>query len=127
VGWHQFISQSDEGKKYYWVRYPNGDGFLAYPGKPAGLDGPASTIRLEQIRLGLQDYEAMLLLGDLAAKARQAGHPAAAAERALASARELVSIPNPGGLRSTEILPNPDTVPATRKAVNAALVKLMSP
>ena len=44
VGWHQFIRQSDEGKKYYWVRYPDGDGFLAYPGKPAGMDGPASTI-----------------------------------------------------------------------------------
>ena len=31
VGWHQFIRQSDEGKKYYWVRYPNGDGFLPIP------------------------------------------------------------------------------------------------
>jgi hypothetical protein len=126
VGWHQFIRQSDEGKKYYWVRYPDGDSFLAYPGKPVGVDGPASTIRLEQIRQGLEDYEALALLAQLAAKAKQAGRPAAAAERALALARDLVTIPNAGGLRSTEILPNPDRIPAIRKAVNAALVQLTS-
>ena len=126
VGWHQFIRQSDEGKKYYWVRYPDGDGFLAYPGKPVGVDGPASTIRLEQIRQGLEDYEALAMLEELAAKAKQAGHAVPAAERALALARELVTIPNAGGLRSTEILPNPERVPAVRKAVNAALVRLTS-
>jgi len=126
VGWHQFIRQSDEGKKYYWVRYPDGDGFLTYPGKPVGVDGPASTIRLEQIRQGLEDYEALALLSELAAKAKQAGRSAPAAERALALAKDLVTIPNAGGLRSTEILPNPDRIPAVRKAVNAALVQLTS-
>jgi hypothetical protein len=124
VGWHQFIRQSDEGKKYYWIRYPNGDGFLAYPGKPIGVDGPVSTIRLEQVRQGLQDYEALVLLSELTAKAKQAGRPVADAERALTMARDLVSIPNAGGLRSTEILPDPDRVPAVRRAVNAALVQL---
>ncbi len=126
VGWHQFIRQSDEGKKYYWVRYPDGDGYLAYPGKPVGLDGPASTIRLEQIRQGLQDYDALALLAELAAKAKEAGRPSAAAERALALARDLVVIPNAGGLLSTEILPNPDRIPDVRKAVNAALIRLLS-
>jgi hypothetical protein len=126
VGWHQFIRQSDEGKKYYWVRYPDGDGFLTYPGKPVGVDGPASTIRLEQIRQGLEDYEALALLSELAAKAKHAGRSAPAAERALALAKDLVTIPNAGGLRSTEILPNPDRIPAVRKAVNAALVQLTS-
>ncbi|HEY5913256.1 MAG TPA: glycoside hydrolase domain-containing protein, partial [Verrucomicrobiae bacterium] len=121
VGWHQFIRQSDEGKKFYWVRYPDGDGFLAYPGKLVGIDGPVSTIRLEQVRQGLEDYEALALLADLAAQAKQAGAPSAEAERALAMARELVTIPNAGGLRSTEILPDPARVPAIRKAVNAAL------
>jgi hypothetical protein len=126
VGWHQFIRQSDEGKKYYWVRYPDGDGYLTYPGKPVGLDGPASTIRLEQIRQGLQDYDALALLAELAAKAKEAGRPSAAAERALALARDLVVIPNAGGLLSTEILPNPERIPETRKAVNAALVRVIS-
>ncbi len=124
IGWHQFIRQSDEGKKYYWVRYPDGDGFLAYPGKPVGVDGPVSTIRLEQVRQGLQDYEALALLSDLAAKARAAARPSADAERALALARDLVTIPNAGGLRSSEILPDPDRVPAVRGAVNRALAQL---
>jgi hypothetical protein len=30
-GWHAYIHQSSEPGKYYWVRYPNGDGFLLYP------------------------------------------------------------------------------------------------
>jgi hypothetical protein len=126
VGWHQFIRQSDEGKKYYWVRYPDGDGFLAYPGKPVGIDGPASTIRLEQIRQGLQDYEALSMLAELAEKAKRSGRPSPAADSALKMARDLVAIPNAGGLRSTEILPDPARVPAVRKAVNAALVQLVS-
>ncbi len=126
VGWHQFIRQSDEGKKYYWVRYPDGDGFLAYPGKAVGVDGPVSTIRLEQVRQGLEDYEALALLSELASKAKQAGRPSTAAERALSMARDLVTIPNAGGLRSTEILPEPDRIPAIRRAVNAALAELVS-
>ena len=126
VGWHQFIRQSDEGKKYYWIRYPDGDGFLTYPGKAVGVDGPASTIRLEQIRQGLQDYEALVLLSDLASKAKQTGADTSAAERALSLARDLVTIPNAGGLRSTELLPDPERVSITRRAVNAALVRLIA-
>ncbi|MGH7967453.1 MAG: DUF4091 domain-containing protein, partial [Limisphaerales bacterium] len=124
VGWHQFIRQSDEGKKYYWIRYPDGDGFLAYPGKFVGVDGPASTIRLEQIREGLEDYQALNLLTDLAAKAKQAGRSVAAAQRALRMASDVVAIPNAGGLRSTEILPDPARVTEVRKAVNRVLVEL---
>ncbi len=123
VGWHQFIRQSDEGKKYYWIRYPDGDGFLAYPGKPAGVDGPVSTIRLEQIRQGLEDYEALALLADLV-KTNTTGK-ASAGRRALDLARDLVSIPNAGGLRSTEILPDPDRVRRVRSAVNAALEQIL--
>ena len=123
-GWHTFINQSDDGKRHYWVRYPNGDGFLTYPGAPVGVDGPVSTIRLEQIREGLEDYEALAMLAELAAKAKEQGRPTAAADHALAMARDLVTIPNAGGLRSAEILPDPDRIPAIRKAVNAAIVQL---
>jgi hypothetical protein len=124
-GWHTYIRQSDDGKKHYWIRYPNGDGFLAYPGKTIGVDGPVSCIRLEQVREGLEDYEAMALLADLASKARQAGKSVVSAERALAMARGLVNIPNAGGLRSTAILPDPDQIPRIRRAVNAAIVELV--
>ena len=124
LGWHWFIRQSDDGKKYYSIRYPNGDGFLAYPGQPVGVDGPVSTIRLEQVREGLEDYEAMALLGELADQAKKAGRSTTAADRVLAMAKDLVIIPNAGGPRSSEILPDPDLIPAIRKAVNAAIVEL---
>ncbi|MCK4373859.1 MAG: carbohydrate binding domain-containing protein, partial [Candidatus Brocadiae bacterium] len=39
-GWHSYIRQSDQPGQSRWVRYPNGDGFLAYPGGPVGHDGP---------------------------------------------------------------------------------------
>lgn len=46
---------------YYGVgdRYPYsyGDGFLWYPGKKYGIDGPVATLRLEAIRDGLEEYE----------------------------------------------------------------------
>jgi len=124
TGWHQFIRQSDEGKKYYWVRYPNGDGFLAYPGKAIGIEGPVSTIRLEQVLQGLEDYEALTILAQLVEKTKNEKHSAAAGEAALKMAKELVTIPNAGGLRSTEILPDPARIPAIRKAVNAAILQL---
>ena len=40
-------------------RYPYsyGDGFLWYPGKMYGVDGPVATLRLEAIRDGLEEYE----------------------------------------------------------------------
>ncbi len=47
-----------------------GDGSLMYPGKQVGVDGPVSSIRLELIREGAQDYEYLRLLE--ARKGRQA-------------------------------------------------------
>jgi len=124
VGWHQFIRQSESGEHYYWVRYPNGDGFLAYPGEAAGVDGPVSTIRLEQVREGLEDYEAITMLAELVERAKSGGQGAASAEAVLAEVRGLVTIPNAGGLRSTEILPDPDRIRAIRQSVNAAITVL---
>jgi len=43
----------------------NGDGFLVYPGKEYGVKGPISTIRLESIREGMEDYEYLYLLEQL--------------------------------------------------------------
>jgi hypothetical protein len=42
----------------------------------------------------------------------------------LPMARDLVTIPNAGGLRPTEMPPNPDRIPAIRKAANATIVQL---
>ena len=53
-GWHAYIHQTDQPGQSYWIRYPNGDGFLLYPGTPIGEAGPVSSIRLEQARKGLK-------------------------------------------------------------------------
>lgn len=38
-----------------------GDGSLFYPGKPVGVDGPVSSLRLEVIRDGLEDFDYLTL------------------------------------------------------------------
>lgn len=45
----------------YPIRSTNtaGEGFLLYPGKKYGIDGPLSSLRLEAIRDGLEEYEMM--------------------------------------------------------------------
>jgi len=42
----------------------NGEGFLFYPGKDVGIDGPIPTIRLDAIREGMEDYEYLWMLED---------------------------------------------------------------
>ncbi|HON67874.1 MAG TPA: DUF4091 domain-containing protein [Phycisphaerae bacterium] len=41
--------------------YIHGDGALFYPGKKVGVDGPVTSVRLEIIRDGLEDYEYLTL------------------------------------------------------------------
>ena len=123
-GWHSYIFQSDTPENSYYVRYPNGDGFLAYPGAPIGHDGPVTSIRLEQAREGCEDYEYLYLLRNLIAKAKAAGKDTAAAEKAMTFAQELVTIPNAGGRYSTSILPDPDLVFVVRGRVAEAIEQL---
>jgi len=40
----------------------NGEGALVYPGRDAGFDGPVASIRLKNIREGMEDYEYFVLL-----------------------------------------------------------------
>ena len=123
-GWHSYIQQSDQPGKSYYVRYPNGDGFLAYPGKPIGHAGPVSSIRLEQAREGCEDYEYLYLLRATIATAKQAGRDVAAAEQVLQEAQQLVTIPNAGGLQSTRVLPDPDAVFRVKERMARAIKSL---
>jgi len=143
-GWHAYIRQADRPGNYYWVRYPNGDGYLIYPGGPlrslsekgsdplnrGGLtpfrigskhDGPVSTVRLEQAREGVEDYEYLCLLRARIEAARAAGRDTSRAERALEQAAALVTVPNAGGRYSTRILPDPTDVYEARRVVAAAI------
>lgn len=123
-GWHAYIHQSGQPGESYYVRYPNGDGFLAYPGAPIGHPGPVTSVRLEQAREGCEDYEYLYLLRERLGAAAAAGRDTAAAAAALAAAQELVAIPNAGGRYSTRILPDPDAVFAARERVALAIEAL---
>ena len=84
-----------------------------------------SSIRCEQAREGVEDYEYLHLLAELnrAARAKTgAGDPAAA--RALENAAALVPVPNAGGRYSTKILPRPDKVFEVRREVAEAIEKM---
>ncbi len=120
-GWHSFISQSDEGAETYWIRYPNGDGYLAYPGAPFGVNGPLSSIRLEQAREGQEDAECLHALRTALAALGDRADAIPDAKAALAEAESLVAIPNAGGLRSSQMLPDPSRVAAVHERVGAAL------
>jgi hypothetical protein len=123
-GWHSYIYQSGQPGEATWVRYPNGDGFLAYPGGPIGHSGPVSSVRLEQAREGVEDYEYLYLLRDLTANAKAAGRDTSQAEATLRAAESLVTIPNAGGRYSTRILPDPERVLRVKQAVARAIEAL---
>lgn len=123
-GWHAYIPQSDQPGKSYWVRYPNGDGFLLYPGNLVGHRGPLSSIRLEQAREGVEDYEYLYLLRERLDRAKSRGVDVGRALEALRRAAGLVSIPNAGGRYSTRILPEPQRVYEIRKALALAIAEL---
>ena len=46
----------------------NGDGYLFYPGKPCGIDGPVSSMRMKNLRDGMEDYDYFSILKDLGGK-----------------------------------------------------------
>jgi len=122
-GWHAFIHQSSEPGEATWVRYPNGDGFLLYPGQPLGHDGPVSSIRLEQAREGVEDYEYLYLLRARMAAQRD-GRSLVQTDRAWKAAQDLVQIPNVGGYYSTRILPQPERLDEVRRLVAEAIESL---
>ena len=123
-GWHNFIHQSSEPGKSTWVRYPNGDGFLLYPGAALGQAGVVSSIRCEQACEGVEDFEYLYLLRERIARAKAAGRDVTAAERTLGDTRSLVTIPNSGGRFSSKILPDPEAVYRVRRQVAAAIESL---
>jgi len=49
-------------------RHYNGGGFLFYPGVPCGIDGPISSMRVKNLRDGMEDYEYLALLEKLAGR-----------------------------------------------------------
>jgi hypothetical protein len=121
-GWHSSVDitlRPEEGPRT--VVYPNGDGYLVYPGAPAGQDRAVPTIRLAQAREGLEDYELLYLLKERTAEARIRGLDVEEAERALADIKGLVAIPSASGRWSTALLPSPEALYEARNKVGEAI------
>jgi len=57
-----FVHYDSDDGIHYIARYFNGGGMLFYPGNDAGFDGPVTSIRLKNIREGLEDYEYFAIL-----------------------------------------------------------------
>lgn len=49
-------------------RHYNGGGFLFYPGLPCGIDGPVVSMRMKNLRDGMEDYEYFAILEKLSDK-----------------------------------------------------------
>ena len=121
-GWHSYIRQSDTPGKFYSVRYPDGDGYLMYPGVPGRFKGPVSSVRLEAARDGVEDFSYLKALRRLAASA---DGRAARAKALLADFAALVTIPNPGGRYSSRILPEPERLGELRRRAGELLSAIL--
>jgi hypothetical protein len=123
-GWHSYIFESQSPGQESWKRYPNGDGFVIYPGKPAGLKELTASIRIKLVREGAEDYEYLSLLRQLIERSDN-GNPALTdAKRALQEAYDMVNIPCAMGRYSTRILRDPAKLMETREHVASAIGKL---
>jgi hypothetical protein len=120
-GWHSYIRQSSTPGEHYYVRYPDGDGYLIYPPLPEMGEGrePVTSIRIEAARDGVEDWCYLSRLRELA---RESGD--SAAEALLEEFLSLCEIPNAGGRYAGRNLNNPDKLTALRVRVGKTIERL---
>ena len=107
-----------------WTRYPNGDGIFIHPGPPVGVDHLVATIRVKQIREGVEDYEYMNLLSQLIEECSAAGKDTRSAREALSRALDLVNIPTAEGRYTTLWISDPDEILEIRNGIALAIEEL---
>ena len=147
-GYHSYIRQSSIPGEYYYVRYPNGDGYLFYPEVPEvsrigvdgekdilqkailpGKQGMLTSIRFEQAREGVEDFEYLRLLQSLIAtseKVSPGNVKAAKARETLQEMQSLVDCPMDIGRYSTRILPAPQRLEIVREKIARAIESLQN-
>jgi hypothetical protein len=124
-GWHSYIFESQAPGEESWKKYPNGDGYIIYPGKLIGKAGLVGSIRLKQVREGAEDYEYLTILGNLIKKTDPTNPAFPAASQALQQALDIVNIPCAMGRYSTKILKSPDMVREIREQIAINIEKLL--
>ncbi len=118
-GWHAFYKESGGEQVKNPVRYPNGDGYLAYPGDDIGISEPVPSIRLIAVREGVDDYEIFHELDKYAVKGNRD------ANETLDIVRSLVIQPYPGGMISTSFMPDPNAIRQARIDAGEVLDRLL--
>ena len=103
------------------MRYPNGDGYIFYPGKLIGQKEPFSSVRMESHRDGVEDYEYFVILEKLA---KQKGDKAAL--DALERIKKMAFIPNAGGRNAPMLLPEPEKYTELRREIARQIERLKS-
>jgi hypothetical protein len=123
-GWHADDSPSDRPGTQNYCRCPNGDGYLLYPGHTVGYDKPVTSVRFEQAREGVEDFEYFYRLRELVKKAKATGADTNSADAALAAAKAMVKTPTVTGRFTSKLLPDPQRVYEVRRAVAEAIESL---
>jgi len=123
MGWTTGYS-TPTGAKRPWG---NGDGRFIYPplaaadGQPEApvFDDPVSSIRLELLRDGIEDYEYCVILRDLLGKCKEQ-----LTEEEMQQYQKLLEVPDSITQSMTEFTWNPAPIEAHREAVARAIVVL---
>jgi len=106
----------------------DGGGSLLYPGSKVGIDGPVSTIRLENITDGLEDYEYFWVLRDLTDKLRHnsALRHTRQGTLALRAARRCLEVPSSTVETLASFTQDPTEVERVRSDVADAIEGLLA-
>jgi len=112
-----FLEYRDPHNKKRLTMTGNGDGLLIYPGP----DGPLSSIRLENIRDGLEDYEYLYMVQQIADRVRQSPeHPDRT--QYLKIVEPLLAVPDSLVKSVTEYTRDPETLASYRLKLAAVIL-----
>ena len=118
-GWHTFVREGGGEQVRNPVRYPNGDGYLAYPGNEIGISDPVPCIRLIAVREGVDDFEIFNELDKFAKRGNRD------AQEALDIVRSLVIKPHRCGMIASSFMPDPKAVCNARITAGQILDRLL--
>ena len=123
---HFYISQSDQPGVQYYIRYPNGDGYIFYPGELIGRPGEIiDSIRSEQAREGVEDAGWLVgLQNAIAAKTAPNTSERARAQQILDRALNYLPLNCGSGRYSTRYIADPKEFEQIRLDVGLELEKL---
>ena len=123
---HFYISQSDQPGVQYYIRYPNGDGYIFYPGELIGRPGEIiDSIRSEQAREGVEDAGWLVgLQNAIAAKTAPNTSERARAQQILDRALNYLPLNCGSGRYSTRYIADPKEFEQIRLNVGLELEKL---